>query len=261
MKKESTPLADKVTLVTGAGGGIGREICSRFAELGSRVYMCDITDTSELARNINSATGSDLAIPLICDISSHEEIDRAHRMIEDRDKGIDILINNAAVQGPKGPKHFPEISPEGFRKTLDIDLSGAVYWLFKAIPHMKEQKWGRIMFSAAPLSSSGIPSPYLAGKAGFIGLAKHIAGEYEEFNIRTFALVLRHVDTPMIRRVIESRNMDVEEGIRKMNEKSLTGRMITAGEIAGLYSLFATAPDDCVKDLTLLSDGGITFLR
>ncbi len=261
MEKTSAPLDGKVTLVTGAGGGIGKSICSEFARLGSIVYMCDIADTSEVAEKINSQNGSNLAKPLSCDISSHEKVNEAHNLIEEKEGGIDILVNNAAVQGPKGAQSFPEISPEGFRKTFDIDLSGAVYWILKALPHMKKQKWGRIIFSAAPLSSSGIPSPYLAGKSGFIGLTKHIGNKYQEYNIRTFSLVLRHVDTPMIRRVLASRNMDIDKGIRKMHEKSLTGKMISPEEIARLYSFFATAPDECVKDLTLMSDGGITFLR
>jgi len=261
MKNSKQPLAGRVTLVTGAGGGIGRAISSRFASLGSRVYLCDVRDSGSIAEEINDQYKVKLAEPATCDISSDCQVLKMFRNIEEKDKGIDILVNNAAIQGPNGPTHFPDITLDGFRKTFDIDLSGAVYCILNALPHMKKQRWGRIIFTAAPLSSSGIPSPYLAGKAGFTGLAKHIAQKYHQFNISTFALALRHVDTPMIRRVISSRHMNVEEGIKKMHEKSLTGRMITPGEIADLYALFATAPERSIGGLTLLADGGITYLR
>jgi len=110
-------------------------------------------------------------------------------------------------------------------------------------------------------ASSGIPAPYLAGKLGFISLAEKIAEKYSSENIFSFALVLRHTDTPMIRRVLKSRGRNVEAGIKKLNEKSLTGRMIKPAEIAELYSYFAGADIESVQNLKLLADGGITFLR
>ncbi|MFW6273943.1 MAG: hypothetical protein ACOC17_03445, partial [Halanaerobium sp.] len=121
--------------------------------------------------------------------------------------------------------------------------------------------WGRIIFTAAPLSSSGIPAPYLAGKLGFIALANKIKENYSHKNIHSFALILRHTDTPMIRRVLKSRGKDVEAGIKSLNEKSLTGRMIKPSEIAELYSYFAAADNESIIDLSLLADGGITYLR
>ncbi|MCF7936902.1 MAG: SDR family oxidoreductase [Synergistales bacterium] len=254
------PLEGKVTVVTGAGGGIGRAICSHFASLGSRVYLCDIGDTADLAAEINHAEGGEYALPAVCDIADPGAVGEMFARI-DRDGGADILVNNAAVQGPKGPKRFPAITPEGFRSTLDIDLSGAFYCIRHALPAMREKGWGRMLFTAAPLSSSGIPSPYLAGKAGFIGMARQIAGACDDEGIRTFALALRHVDTPMIRRVIESRGGNVEEGIAGMHAKSLTGSMITPGEIARLYGHFAAAPTRAVRSVSLLADGGITYLR
>jgi NAD(P)-dependent dehydrogenase (short-subunit alcohol dehydrogenase family) len=174
---------------------------------------------------------------------------------------VDILVNNAAVYGPLEAHNFPEISYGDFIKTIQVDLSGAVYFTDLALPHMKKNGWGRIVFSAAPMSSSGIPSPYLAGKAGFIGLTKYLSQNYKKDGIWTFALALRHVDTPMIRRVIASRGRDVDEGLEAMHKKALTGKMVTPEEIADIYAHFILAPSHGLSGTVIVADGGITLLR
>ncbi len=261
MRNEYQPLKDKVTLVTGAGGGIGQRIAYEFAQLGSLVYLCDISDTQELANEIFEQVGGVKPMSVICNLSKKQEIVEMMDRIRQENQGVDILVNNAAIKGPEGEHSFPEMSYEGFKLTIDIDLSAAVYLSLLSFPHMKEQQWGRILFTAAPLSSSGIPAPYLAGKAGFLGLSKHMASVGKDDNIKTLALALRHTQTPMIRRVIASKGIDVEEGLRKMNAKSLTGRMTTPEEIAKLYAYFAVAENPEITGVSLLSDGGITYLR
>lgn len=257
VREEKEPFKGKVTLVTGATGGIGTAICERFAELGSFVYTCDIKRSAELADRINEKYEEPRAMPASCDISSKEKVKEMYRKISDERNGVDILINNAAVHG-KG--NFPQISYDEFLKTIKVDLSGAMYCTLLAIPYMKKKRWGRILFTGAPLSSSGIPCPYLAGKSAFIGLAKYLSKKYKEYGIRTFTLVLRHCDTPMIRRVMKARGKDIEKGINELNKKSRTGKMITPKEVAELYAFFSLSNSPKVNGLTLLSDGGITYL-
>jgi NAD(P)-dependent dehydrogenase (short-subunit alcohol dehydrogenase family) len=261
MEKAYRPLQNRVTLVTGAGGGIGQKICQEFAQLGSHVYLCDIANTQEIADQIYDEVGGIRPTPVQCDLSKKEEIMNMMDQIHKEGHGVDILINNAAIKGPAGKQSFPEMEAEGFKLTIAIDLSAAVHLTLLSLPHMRQQKWGRILFTAAPLSSSGIPAPYLAGKAGFVGLSKHLALKYKDDHIKTFALALRHTETPMIRRVIASKGIDVEEGLRKMHAKSLTGRMTNPAEIAKLFAYFAVTENPDITGVSLLSDGGITYLR
>ena len=146
-----------------------------------------------------------------------------------------------------------------FLKTIEVDLSGAIYCTLLALPYMIQNGWGRIIFTAAPLSSSGIPAPYLAGKAGFIGLTKFIAKKFKE--VSTFGLALRHADTPLIRKVLRSRGKDVESGLKELNKKSLIGRMIAPEEVAEIYSYFLTSLGESLRGTVILADGGITYLR
>lgn len=261
MIKKKLPLEGKTALITGAGGGIGKEISQKFVKDGAEVYLCDIKDSKDFAEKLNKECSAKRAKSLICDISSSKEVKNLFNQIRSNNSKIDILINNAAVKGPEGPHNFPDMTYSGFRKTIDIDLSGAIYCIQNVLPQMLKQQWGRIIFTAAPLSSSGIPAPYLAGKLGFISLANKIKEKYSEKNIYSFALILRHTDTPMIRRVLKSRGKDVKKGIKKLNKKSLTGKMIKPSEIAELYSYFSAADNESIENLSLLADGGITYLR
>jgi len=77
----------------------------------------------------------------------------------------------------------------------------------------------------------------------------------------TFGLALRHVDTPMIRKVIASRGIAIDDGIAAMNKKSLTGKMITPEEIANIYAHFALTSLSGLSGTVILADGGITYLR
>jgi len=254
-------LKGRVSLVTGGAGGIGVKVCEKLAALGSFVYVCDIREATEFVARVNAEYQESRAASARCDISSKEDVEALYSRISQERGGVDVLVNNAAVYGPMKTHRFPEISYEDFTKTIQVDLSGAAYCTLSAIPHMKQQGWGRIVFTAAPMSSSGIPSPYLAGKAGFIGLTKYLSRKYAGDGISTFALALRHVDTPLIRKVIASRGRDVEEGVKAMHAKSLTGRMITPEEVAAVYARFISASSPRISGAVILADGGITYLR
>lgn len=254
-------LNGKISLVTGGAGGIGRAICEKLAGLGSFVFICDIKKADEEAQRINAEYPEERASAAPCDIADREAVGALYARIRQEKGGVDILINNAAVYGPLENHHFPHLSYEDFVKTIQVDLSGAMYCTLLALPHMKRKGWGRILFTAAPMSSSGIPSPYLAGKAGFMGLTKYLSQRYGEDGIFTFALALRHVDTPMIRKVMKSRGHDPDRAVKSLHEESLTGRMITPEEIADIYAHVICAAPPGLNGMVIPADGGITYLR
>lgn len=253
-------LKNKVTLITGGTGGIGSALCKKFAGLGSLVYINDVKNTSALANEINSKFRETRAIPVKADIADKNQVRKMFDRIQKENGGVDILINNAAVFAPP-PNHFHEITFENFKKVIRIDLHGAVYCTILAIKQMIPKKWGRIMFTAAPMSSSGIPSPYLAGKAGFIGLTKYLSVALNKYGIKTWAVALRHVYTPMLEGVMKSRGKNPVEARKKMDELSLTGGMAVPEEIADMFAYYALPFSDCISGQVIVADGGITYLR
>jgi len=256
MDRES--LNGKVALVTGGGGGIGQAVCKKLANMGIFVYVNDVSDAGKgVVDEINKRNNSKSACFMQYDISNKDFVEEMFEEIKKQHKGVDILINNAAIYGPLCK--FYEMPYGDFLKTIEVDLSGAIYCTLLALPYMIQNGWGRIIFTAAPLSSSGIPAPYLAGKAGFIGLTKFIAKKFKE--VSTFGLALRHADTPLIRKVLRSRGKDVESGLKELNKKSLIGRMIAPEEVAEIYSYFLTSLGESLRGTVILADGGITYLR
>jgi NAD(P)-dependent dehydrogenase (short-subunit alcohol dehydrogenase family) len=253
-------LKGKVSLVTGGTGGIGSAISRKLARLGSTVYLNDIKEPKDLTDEINAQYSEVRAVPIRADIASKSEVKEMFKRVLDENGGVDILINNAAIYG-EAPTNSLEISYEKFKKVISVDLSGTVYCTIAAIPQMRDKGWGRIMFTAAPLSSSGTPVPYLAGKSGFIGLTKYLSRKLKKYGIGTFAVVLRHVYTPMMRKVMQSRGMNVEDGRKALDQKSLTGRMATPEEISRMFAYFALPISDHMSGQTILADGGITYLR
>jgi NAD(P)-dependent dehydrogenase (short-subunit alcohol dehydrogenase family) len=253
-------LSSRVSLVTGGAGGIGTAICEKLAALGSFVYVCDIRGAAEVAAGINAGYQDTRAGAAACSITDKAAVEATHDRIMHERGGVDILVNHAAAYGPLEAHNFPEPSYEDFVRTIQVDLSGAMYCTLLALPHMRQAGWGRIIFTAAPLSSSGIPSPYLAGKAGFIGLTRYFSQRFSEDGIYTFALALRHVDTPMIRRVMKSRGHDPEQAVKSLHEKSLTGRMMAPDEIADLYAHIISKSSRGTSGTVILADGGITYL-
>lgn len=253
-------LKGKISLVTGGAGGIGSAISRKLVSLGSTVYINDVKEPKDLTDEINAQYSEVRAIPIKTDIASKSEVKEMFERVLDENDGVDILINNAAIYG-EPPTNFLEISYEKFKKVISVDLSGAIYCTIAAISQMMEKGWGRVMFTAAPLSSSGIPAPYLAGKSGFIGLTKYLSKKLKKYEIGIFAVVLRHVYTPLMRKVMESRGINVVEGRKTLDKKSLTGRMATPEEIARMFAYFALPISDHMSGQTILADGGITYLR
>lgn len=254
-------LSGRVSLVTGGAGGIGAAICEKLAALGSFIYVCDLRGAQRVVSRINKTYGEERASAADCDIADRDAVEAMYERVASQRGGVDILVNNAAVYGPLEGHEFPRLSYQDFARTIGVDLSGAFYCTALALPHMRRQGWGRILFSAAPMSSSAIPSPYLAGKAGFMGMTRYLSKRYGDQGIHTFALALRHVDTPMIRKVMRSRGHDPEQAVESLHRKALTGRMITPAEIADLYAHVVCSGSAAESGTVVLADGGITYLR
>lgn len=156
-------------LVTGASKGIGNAIAQELQNVGE-VY---VTGRNEQALAACNAKGF-----CICDLSKDVN-NLANFIIE---KNIDVLINNAGEYIYSG---LETMNIADIQRLYQTNLIAPAYLISKAIPHMKGQKWGRIINIG---SISGVwvkllPSIYSSSKAGLIGLTKGLALELAEYNI------------------------------------------------------------------------------
>ena len=184
---------DKVVLVTGAGGGIGRDFALALGREGAKVIVNDVgasvqgvgQDTSRAQGVVNEiiAAGGQA----VANADSVADWDAAHRMVTqavDTYGRIDAVINNAGILRDR---FFFNMSLEEWRAVIDVHLNGSFYVSRAAAPHFKNQQSGSYihMVSTSGLVGNLGQANYSAAKLGMVALSKSIAMDMAKFNIRS----------------------------------------------------------------------------
>jgi 3-oxoacyl-[acyl-carrier protein] reductase len=162
----------KVALVTGGSRGLGRQCAVSLAREGVNVAICGRSrDTLDRTVEELKAFGG-AAIGIVADVSNGSQVEGLHRRVVDGLGPIDILVNN--VGGTKSREDVLGTSLEDFKGTFDLNLFGGYRLMKLAIPHMRAQKWGRIVNIASIWGREhGGNISYMAAKAALIGATKH----------------------------------------------------------------------------------------
>ncbi|MBR2466060.1 MAG: SDR family oxidoreductase [Clostridia bacterium] len=167
----------KVALVTGAAVGIGRATALLFAEGSAKTVIIDLNyeKLNKVKEEIESLGGEVLAYE--CDVSDEEKVYEVVKDAEERFGKIDILVNNAALW--KTFSKFNETSTDVWRKFLDVNVMGTVYFTKAVIDGMINRGFGRIInvASVAGVYGNGNMSFYSASKGAVISFTKALAKE------------------------------------------------------------------------------------
>lgn len=167
----------KTALITGAAAGIGRAVAIRFSQEGANVVLVDINEEklAVVTKEIEKYTEN--VVALTCNVSNEMEVYQTVRKAEKIFRKVDILVNNAAVW--RNCDSFINTSTEEWRKFIDINLMGTVYFTKAVLPGMLEDKYGRIINVASVAGVYGKASMvhYSATKGAVISMTKAIAKE------------------------------------------------------------------------------------
>jgi NAD(P)-dependent dehydrogenase (short-subunit alcohol dehydrogenase family) len=180
-------LNDRVAIVTGAGGGLGREHAHYLARQGARVVINDISqDAADRVAAELTTEGYD-ALAIAASVSDEVAVADMVAKVMDRWGRVDILINNAGILRDKS---FAKMSMADFRLVVDVHLMGAAVCSKAVWDIMRAQQYGRIVMTT---SSSGLygnfgQANYGAAKMALVGLMQTLAIEGEKYNIRVNAL-------------------------------------------------------------------------
>jgi NAD(P)-dependent dehydrogenase (short-subunit alcohol dehydrogenase family) len=182
---------DKVAVVTGAGRGIGREVALRLGRGGARVVVNDLgasaagegSDGSvaeQAAGEIRAAGGQAVAVG--DSVASWEGGRAAVQAALDHYGRIDILVNNAGILRDR---MFHKMGPEEWDAVLDVHLKGTVSATRAAAPHMRAQRWGRLVHftSTSGLIGNFGQANYGAAKMAIVGLSRNLAIELERYGV------------------------------------------------------------------------------
>ena len=190
-------LTNKAAIITGASSGIGRATAKLFAEAGAKLVVAARrqAELDALVAEIGDADGT--AIALAGDVRDEAYAKALVDLAVEKFGGLDIAFNNAGSVGKMGP--ISELSLEGWRETLDTNLTSAFLGAKYQVPAMVERGGGSLIFTSTFVGHTvGMPgmTSYAASKAGLIGLTQVLAAEYGAKGVRVNALLPGGTDTP-----------------------------------------------------------------
>ena len=188
-------LEDKVAVVTGAGGTMGRAAAQALADLGCRVALVDIRREPLLP--LAQATGG-RALAVACDIRSAEDVRRAHALVADTLGPVTILVNNAGVLSND---KIEATTPDTWRQVMSVNIDGAMYWSQQVVPGMKAAGWGRIVNVGSLAAKTGgltAGTAYAVSKGAISALTLSLARELAPFGVTANAVAPAYVRTPMV---------------------------------------------------------------
>jgi 2-hydroxycyclohexanecarboxyl-CoA dehydrogenase len=242
-------LENKVAMVTGGAGGIGRVICRTLAMEGALVAVVDIDleKATGVAEEIEMAGGT--AKPFFCDISRWDQAKGAVGKILDRFERVDILVNNAGVWGPLT---FAESTPEDWEQQIRINYYGTLHCTRAVLGPMIQQQNGRIISIISDAGRCGVSgfSIYGSTKAAINIFTKALS--YEVGNHR----ITVNTVSPGI---IEAENSfkDIEHlGRQRLLSETSLGRLGQPQDVANAVLFLASKEADFITGETLSVNGG-----
>ena len=247
-------------IVTAGGSGIGCVIARRFAEAGARVFICDIDQScaGTLADEYQNVGAT------VADVASADDVDRLFDEAQAFLGGLDVLVNNAGIGGPVG--RVESLDVDGWRRTLDVNLTGAFLCARKAVPILKEQCSGSIVNMSSHYGLFGGPTraPYVASKWAIIGFTKTLAMELGPFGIRANAICPGGVEGERLERV--TRAEAEEKGITcdELREQWVRGcslrTFISPEDVAAMILFLCSDHGARISGQAVAVDGHTEFL-
>jgi len=253
-------LDGKVSIVTGAASGIGKEIAKRFASEGAKVVIADLQlpAAEATANEINHSGG--VAMGVAMDVSNELAVEAGVAATAERYGGVDILVSNAGIQIVKPIDEFPFGE---WKKMLAIHLDGAFLTTKACLRHMYQGNGGAIIYigSVHSKEASLLKAPYVTAKHGLIGLCKVVAKEGAKHGVRANVVCPGFVRTPLVDKQIPEQAKELgiseDEVIRNvMLRETVDGEFTTTDDVAEAALFFAAAKTNALTGQSLVVSHG-----
>jgi NAD(P)-dependent dehydrogenase (short-subunit alcohol dehydrogenase family) len=193
----------RVAVVTGGGSGMGLAICRHLARDDRQVAVLDIDGDAAVRVADSLVADGCTAIGVHVDVSDRSAVDAALDQARASLGPIEIMVTSAGIERFES---FLDISAEDWGRMMSVNLTGTFHCLQAAVPDMVAGGWGRIVTISSSSAQSGTSrmASYVASKGGVIALTKALAVEYAPKGITVNTIPPGFIDTPMMRRSVDS---------------------------------------------------------
>ena len=245
-------LAGKITVVTGAGQGIGQAIAERFARSGASVCIGDLNAERGAAVADGIVANGGAARFVRCDVSLANEVDALVEAAVDAFGGVDVLVNNAAIAIYR---NLVDYSGAEWDQVLAVNLRGIFLASRRCIPLLAQRGGGSIVHIASVHARATAPgnAPYVASKGAVVSLTRAMALECAPHGIRVNCVLPGAIVTPML--MENWGNLPPEH--HPLVPRIPLGRLGTPDEIARVVEFLASDAAAYVTGSDILVDGGL----
>jgi NAD(P)-dependent dehydrogenase (short-subunit alcohol dehydrogenase family) len=246
-------LDGKVVVITGAGGGMGREAAIVFTHEGARVCVADI-DGRAAEETVSLCSGD--AFSVRADVANEQDVVAMYAAAAERFGGIDVLYNNAGISPPED-SGILDTSVEAWQRVQDVNAKGVFLCCKHGIPYLLERGGGSVVNVASFVAMIGAATPqisYTASKGAVLAMSRELAVQFARRGIRVNALCPGTVETPLLRSIWGD---DPAAAQRRLVHIPV-GRLAQPREIVNAALFLASDESSYVNGAAFLVDGGVT---
>jgi 3-oxoacyl-[acyl-carrier protein] reductase len=242
-------LKDKVVIITGGAGGIGKATALRFAEEGATIVVADFADGSATVKEVEAKGRK--AIYVQTDVTNIESAKAMAAKTIEAFGRIDVLINNAGITKDAMMK---KMAKDAWDAVISVNLTGVFNCTSAALPNMLENKSGVVLTTSSIVGIYGNvgQTNYAASKWGVIGMTKSWAKEMAKNGLRFNCVAPGFIGTDMVRKI-------PAEVLDKIIVKIPAGRLGEPEEIAAAFAFLASDDAKFVNGAVLSVDGACTI--
>jgi len=243
-------LEGKVSLITGAGQGIGAATARKFAQEGATVVVCDVRQAAVDAVVAECQVAGATAVGHVMDVTQRTMVDAVVAEVLARFGRIDVLVNNAGITQDA---RLQKMTLEQFDRVVDVNLRGVFHCSQAVADAMVAQGGGVILNASSVVGIYGNfgQTNYAATKFGVIGFTKTWSRELGPKGVRVNAVAPGFVDTPILRTI-------PEKVLQEMEHKVPLKRLGKPEEIANVYAFLASDEASYVNGAVIEVCGGMT---
>jgi len=248
--------AGQVAIVTGGAGGIGRAVSQRLVADGARVGLVD-REGAQL-RKVADELGA-AVVPIEADVSQEDDVGEYVRQTVERFGRVDLLFNNAAVEGRVA--NIVDADIQDFDQLMAVNVRGVFLGLREVMRVLQRQGTGGAIVNTASIAGlrggAGV-APYIASKHAVIGLTRTAALEGAAYGVRVNAVAPGYIDTRMIHALVVARTPEnPKAGREAMESRVPVKRFGTPDEVANLVTWLLSAEASYITGSVNLVEAGL----